>query len=92
MPDASLEDQGITDGKKIFRRGRKEMSVDAEKVEKQISDYASVVHNIASNSAEDKGGLILDEIKLSLTISASGNIGIASTSAEAGIELIFKRK
>ena len=45
----------------------------------------------ATPNAEVHIAVRLEEMTLSLTISAKGNIGVASTSAEAGIKLVFKR-
>ncbi len=70
---------------------RKEVSIDAEKVKEQIGRYVRIVQGVAGDVAQTASELELEEVTLSLTLSAAGNIGIASTSAEAGIALKFMR-
>jgi len=93
--DHTLENQGkVGDwmAKSVFGVKRAEVTVDAEAVQNQVNKYIAIVRELAnSTQGEPSNGIHLSEIKLNLTLSAKGNIGIASTSAEAGIELVFKR-
>lgn len=91
MEDKSLENQGALDVIKGVFAGRKEVETDTTKVRQQINNYVDIVKNVAANEENNEESIKLSEINLSLTLSAKGNIGIASTSAEAGIKLIFKR-
>ncbi|WP_068112480.1 Pepco domain-containing protein [Tropicimonas marinistellae] len=88
MVDASNVNQAVARG---LWGGRKEVPSDTEKVETQINNYVTIIQGVAEREETKETKLRLSEITLSLTLSAEGNIGIASTSAEAGISLVFKR-
>lgn len=91
VDDTSVENEGISKSiTKIFSR-RTELEVDSKAVEAQIQSYVRIIENLASDSENAENKLSLSEVNLNLTISAKGNIGIASTSAEASMKLIFKR-
>lgn len=91
--DESVRDEGrFGDAWRALVGERNEVEVSSEKVTNQIQNYVAVVNEVAKSQAEKEGAMQLSEITLSLTLSASGNIGIASTSAEAGISLIFRRE
>jgi len=91
--DDAVQDEGVRDyvARKLFG-GREEVKVDPQTVINQITNYITVVSAVAANESAVKGEMKLSEITLNLTLSASGNIGIASTSAEAGISVVFKRE
>jgi hypothetical protein len=91
MDDKSVKNEGLREMWRGVVGGRKEVKVDADVVANQIHNYISVVKEVAEDSSVKSRGIRLDEITLSLTLSAEGNIGIASTSAEAGLTLVFKR-
>lgn len=90
--DDAVQNEGVRDVVRAIVGGRKEVEVDSDKVTKQIMNYITVVREVAASEPAKNGVMQLSEITLSLTLSASGNIGIASTSAEAGISLVFKRE
>lgn len=91
--DEAVENEGLfRDAWHAISGGRKEVAVKPEQVTNQIMNYVTVVREVAASESAKKGTMQLSEITLSLTLSASGNIGLASTSAEAGISLVFKRE
>lgn len=91
--DNTKTDEGaVSEAVRKIVGGRIQVTVDPDVVTNQIKKYVTVLHDVAEGDAAKKGVIRLSEITLSLTISAEGNIGIASTSAEAGISLIFKRE
>lgn len=91
--DESVQNEGMVgDVVRAVFGGREEVRVDPQTVINQISNYITVVQEVAANESAKKGAMKLSEITLNLTLSASGNIGIASTSAEAGISVVFKRE
>lgn len=93
MVDHSVQEEGLKDAWRAIVGGRKEIEVNSAMVENQINNYVTVLREVAERDEMEKsGGIRLSEITLSLTISAEGNIGIASTSAEAGLTLVFKRE
>lgn len=60
----------------------------AEKLSTSLSHAAGAIeHKVATTF----GGFVLEEIKVSLAISADGDIGIAAGGLEASIEVAFKR-
>lgn len=93
VQDGTVQNEGrMGDAWRALVGGREEIEVDDEVVKNQINNYVTVLREVAEkDSAVENGGIKLSEITLSLTISAKGNIGIASTSAEAGLKLVFKR-
>jgi hypothetical protein len=96
LPDDSVETQGrVTEAVRGIFGQRQEVSVPADQVVTQIQNYVTILHTVAAEQPP-KGPtskpLRISEITLSLTLSASGNIGIASTKAEAGITIVFKRE
>ena len=92
MQDEAVQNEGVRDIVCAVFRGREQVKVDRQTVINQISNYIAVVHEVAASESAKTGAMQLSEITLSLTLSASGNIGIASTSAEAGISVVFKRE
>ena len=91
MEDETVQDEGIRSIWRGIVGERAEVAVDPSQVVNQINNYVSVVQDVARKDKSESGKLRLEEITLSLTLSAGGNIGIASTSAEAGLTLVFKR-
>jgi len=92
VTDASVQPEGIREAWRAITGGRQEIKVTSATVRNQINNYITVLREVAEkDAAASSGGIKLSEITLSLTISAEGNIGIASTSAEAGLTLVFKR-
>lgn len=94
ITDSSVQNEGnVGDAWRALTGGREEIEVDDEVVKNQINNYVTVLREVAEQeNSEDNKGIKLSEITLSLTISAKGNIGIASTSAEAGLKLVFKQE
>lgn len=94
--DEAVENEGLQDWARdswrAFTGGRKQVPVTPQQVTNQIMNYVTVVREVAASESAKTGTIQLSEITLSLTLSASGNIGLASTSAEAGISLVFKRQ
>lgn len=89
--DSTSVDEGFFQEVRRYFSSRKAVKVDEAVVAAQIRNYISIVKNVAASNDEADGKFRLAELELSLTVSASGNLGIASTSAEAAIKLIFKR-
>jgi hypothetical protein len=92
VTDPTVANEGVVqDAFRAIIGERKEVEVDSAIVTRQIDNYVTVIRDVSEGQAAQQGAMRLSEITLSLTLSASGNIGIASTSAEAGITLLFKR-
>jgi hypothetical protein len=92
MPAKDFEQQSrIVDAVNVLI-GRKEVEAAPELVAKQISDQINLVREaVVKSEQENADSLKIQSVKLGLTVTVGGNIGIASTEAEASIEVVFGR-
>jgi hypothetical protein len=72
--------------------GRKELEADPQKLQEQISGQIEVVRAAIKGAEKDDEPIKIQSVKLGLTVTVGGNIGLASAEAEASIEILFARK
>jgi hypothetical protein len=95
----SSEDVGGGFGSGVVQQVRKSLTqrveISAEDIKQQIGNLLSVVGDVF-DQARDEGGLLLDEVKLSIEISSQGQISILGSGGKlegkGGISLTFKHK
>ena len=92
MPAKDFEEQSrIADAVKVLV-GKKEVEGDPEKLEAQILGHIKVVRSAIAKAEEEKDApLKIKSVKVGLTVTVGGNIGLASAEAEASIEIEFTR-
>lgn len=92
MPAKDFEQQSrIVDAVNVLI-GRKEIEAAPDLVAQQITDQINLVREAVEKSEEERAdNLKIQSVKLGLTVTVGGNIGIASTEAEASIEVVFGR-
>ncbi len=92
MPAKDFDEQSrITDAVKVLV-GKREAEGDPEKLKEQIASYIDVVRAAIAKAQEEKNSpLKISSVKIGLTVTVGGNIGLASAEAEASIEIEFTR-
>lgn len=77
-------------------RGQVATPVSVETLKQQMSDFVRVVNHIFSEAQKLQSGLQLDELTLSVEISAQGQVNLLGIGGNVGskgaIQLKFKRK
>lgn len=89
--DSFRTESRVGDVARAIFGGRQEIATEPDKIISQIQNYVTIINTVAEDQETKAATFGLSEITLSLTISVEGNIGIASTSAEAGLTLVFKK-
>lgn len=72
-------------------RGKREVEADPKRLEAQVTDYIAMVRSVVSKPEPEGGTLKINSVKLGLTVTVGGNIGLASAKGEASIEIEFTR-
>ena len=92
MPAKNFDEQSrIADAVKVLV-GKRETEGDPEKLKEQIAGHIDVVRAaIANAEQEENTPLRISSVKIGLTVTVGGNIGLASAEAEASIEIEFTR-
>lgn len=71
--------------------GKTEVEADPEKLKQQVVGYISLIRGAIAETEENEGRFRVSSVKLGLTVTVGGNIGVASAGAEASIEVEFSR-
>lgn len=78
--------------KNVAKKISQSIDVSSDIIVDQITEAISTVNSAIDKFQDASKEFQIDEIKLSLAISADGNIGLVSAGAKATIEVKFKRK
>jgi hypothetical protein len=90
-PD-QMEDHGIKEAIGRFRRRVTTSKADLEKLAGDLEAVQSGVEALLAGRTEHEvGGMKLNEVQVSLGISASGSIGVVTAGMEASITLSYSR-
>lgn len=87
LPEESFEPQGVKD--RIPRLRATPRPVKLSALQGRMGEIQDEVEKLLSNMQASTGGYHLAEVQVSLAISGSGSIGVATVGAEASIALTF---
>lgn len=91
MPAKDFEEYSRTGDAIKVLMGRKEIKADPDQLREQIAGHIDVVKAVIRDSEEVDSPMKIKSVKLGLTVTVKGNIGLASAGAEASIEIEFSR-
>lgn len=90
LPKDFEEQSRVSDAVRVLI-GKTEMEAEPGKLKEQVVGYIGLVREAIAASEDKKAKFGVRSVKLRLTVTVGGNIGLASAEAEASIEIEFSQ-
>lgn len=68
-----------------------EAEADPDKLKQQVVGYIAMIREAITESEQKEASFRVRAVKLGLTVTVGGNIGLASAEAEVSLEIEFSR-
>ena len=89
-PKDGEEQSRIVDAARVLA-GKREIKADPDQLAQQLNGYIEMVQGSIISAETKSDAMRVSKVTLGLTITGGANIGIASTEAEASIQIEFSR-